>query len=740
MDGPHFDHLTRTLSEHGTRRGLLGLLTTLPVLGGIFALLDLDEGDAKGRRKRRKKRHKHGKGREAGKKKKQKCQSHAKTKTCAGKCGSVKNNCQKAVDCGSCDCPTPCKPCFICQSGPNTPGACVLDPDQQGEPCGQPGQVCQPDGECACDSASCPACTTCEPDGTCAGCTGCCDANGECQDGDTDAACGRGGTCDICTGQEACQGPQCVCVPACQDKVCGPDGCGGQCGPGCNACESCLGDGACSLPCDGEGCCDGDVCVNGESNTACGTDGETCITCSGTGVTCGGGGQTGVCGCTPATACPGDLNCGTIDDGCGGMVSCGACTGFDTCGGGTPSQPNVCGCTAKTCAQLGTSCGMAADGCGGQIDCGSCSGANPICVSNVCTTCSSSAQCQTAGLGNLCCAGQCLSGACCDNSGCSGTTPICNGAHACVACTADSQCGPNALCLPDGSCAACDVTCTGTPQQCGASLQAAINAAAGGTVYVCPGAYQGGFVVANGVTVIGAGDGENAATNTILTGNNAARVIQITSHDGTVDLQRLRVTGGFVNGFSGGGILAGSGLLRMTACTLTGNRAENERGGAIFITSGRPVVLTRCTLSDNHATGNNSLSGRGGAIFATGPLTLTDCLVELNSASLGGGGLHINDRLTTLAGETIIRNNRSTESSSSGGGGIDVSFGIVTIAETCRVTGNTASAGNGGGIRNSFGGVTLQGSADPSPIVVNNCRENCTGSVPRCASGGSCPP
>ena len=45
--------------------------------------------------------------------------------------GSGINNGKKFVDCGSCDCTEPCDFCFICQSGPNTSGACVVDPDLQ---------------------------------------------------------------------------------------------------------------------------------------------------------------------------------------------------------------------------------------------------------------------------------------------------------------------------------------------------------------------------------------------------------------------------------------------------------------------------------------------------------------------------------------------------------------------------------------------------------------------------------
>jgi hypothetical protein len=77
--------------------------------------------------------------------------------------------------------------------------------------------------------------------------------------------------------------------------------------------------------------------------------------------------------CTPTNNCPAGGNCGTVDDGCGGQVSCGpGCASPQTCGGG--GTPNVCGCTPTNSCKPG-SCGVIADGCGGTINCGPC----PIC-------------------------------------------------------------------------------------------------------------------------------------------------------------------------------------------------------------------------------------------------------------------------------------------------------------------------------------------------------------------------
>jgi predicted outer membrane repeat protein len=109
-------------------------------------------------------------------------------------------------------------------------------------------------------------------------------------------------------------------------------------------------------------------------------------------------------------------------------------------------------------------------------------------------------------------------------------------------------------------------------------------------------------------------------------------------------------------------------------------------------------------------------------------------VVEGNEATGEGGGLFVTVARTTLLGTTLVRGNTADF-----GGGISVNAGTLVIAETCRVTENTASVNNGGGIRNDAGAVSLQG-ANPSPIVVNNCHENCVGVVAKCvAAPVSCP-
>jgi hypothetical protein len=141
---------------------------------------------------------------------------------------------------------------------------------------------------------------------------------------------GCGGNCGECPdAHDICQEGECVCVPDCVGKACGPDGCQGTCGT-CNT-GVCF-EGACCAPdCDGKEC----------GTNGCG---GTCGECTGLQMEC----VDQTCLCVPD--CEGK-NCGT--DGCTG--SCGECTdpqegcqfGWCTC------MPD---CIDKSCG---------ADGCGG---------------------------------------------------------------------------------------------------------------------------------------------------------------------------------------------------------------------------------------------------------------------------------------------------------------------------------------------------------------------------------------
>jgi hypothetical protein len=102
-----------------------------------------------------------------------------------------------------------------------------------------------------------------------------------------------------------------TCTPACDDKACGEDGCGGSCGD-CADGEACTVEGICAAFCIPA--CDAMSCGDDGCGGSCGdcADGETCTD--------------GVCMADCVPACDG-MNCG--DDSCGG--SCGECAEGELC-------------------------------------------------------------------------------------------------------------------------------------------------------------------------------------------------------------------------------------------------------------------------------------------------------------------------------------------------------------------------------------------------------------------------
>lgn len=177
---------------------------------------------------------------------------------------------------------------------------------------------------------------------------------------------GCGGTCGtcpaaapICTDIGLCVA---TCAPACDGKECGPDGCGNQCGNCPQAAPYCDAQGMCQATCNPN--CSGRECGDDGCGGSCGSCPAVAPICASmgtcqlqcnadcTGRVCGDDGCGGSCGtcteptpfCTEAGACVGSCSadctgkqCGP--DGCGGV--CGECPQGEVCGG-TQCVPELC--------------------------------------------------------------------------------------------------------------------------------------------------------------------------------------------------------------------------------------------------------------------------------------------------------------------------------------------------------------------------------------------------------------
>jgi hypothetical protein len=198
----------------------------------------------------------------------------------------------------------------------------------------------------------------------------------------------------------------------------------------------------------------------------------------------------------------------------------------------------------------------------------------------------------------------------------------------------------------------CDVCSSGCPFT---TVQAAINATSPqlSTIRVCPGTYVGNLSIERPLTVIGAGDGADPATNTILQGTGVYPVVSL--YLVAVTLQRLRITGSHDGG------IFNAGMLTLTDSTVVGN-TTSIKGGGIFNT----VVAT---------------------------LTLTGSTITANSSEERGGGIYNHGATTTLdAASRVIGNTAAADPRDpdhSGGGGIYNEAGAVTLSSAANVSGNT---------------------------------------------------
>ncbi len=390
-----------------------------------------------------------------------------KTTCDSDECGPISDGCGDLINCGGCTAPETCggggEPSRCGGSAACVPKTCkdlkadcgmqadgcggVLNcwPDSK-EKCAGTGEQCV-DGECSVPGGSCTPLTCDDYDANAGICGEVPDGCGETIDCGFDCA-----SDEICGAQEPGKCGTAMCEPiTCEealaslpDNYCGfvSDGCGGEI-------ENCA-----------------DACTGGE--------------------TCGGGGTPDVCGqgqsCVPRTTADcGSTNCGSISDGCGGLIDCGSCSGAETCGGGgTPGQCGAPACVPKTCGNFNANCGSIPNGCGATLNCGTCSSGN-VCNANVCTpvvcvpktaqqVCTGLCGIQSDGCGGTVNCGGCSAPNTCGGGG----TPSVCGTPPCTPLTCQdvgANCGP----IGDGcggiiqSCGTCS-----SPEICGGGGQASV--------------------------------------------------------------------------------------------------------------------------------------------------------------------------------------------------------------------------------------------------------------------------
>lgn len=279
-----------------------------------------------------------------------------------------------------------------------------------------------------CDAASCPS--------------GCC-ANGVCVVGSLNLCGSGGGTCSAC---------DTVAADRCDNGVC-RCGTGAECLPG----QTCVG-GACR--CDPStcpsGCCSGNSCLPGRTDSQCGTAGGACTACTPTA-----GCDAGVCpdcaagcdaGCCSGATCnaPGLQTCGLDGKACKvcDQQLADRCTNGDCrCGTNPPCafgqicQGGACVCNGLSCPRGCCSGGFCQPS--SAAACGTNGVACTACNPTVADSCALSGQC-ACGSGAPCAApATCVGGSCrCDGGACG---PPCDATTCPNGCCNGGTCVPSAL-------------------------------------------------------------------------------------------------------------------------------------------------------------------------------------------------------------------------------------------------------------------------------------------------------
>jgi len=298
------------------------------------------------------------------------------------------------------------------------------------------------------------------------------------------------------------------------------------------------------------------------------------------------------------------------------------------------------------------------------------------------------------------------------------------------------------------------LTATSTADSGAGSLRQTIASAASGATIVLTNTgtislTSGELLINKNLNIVGPG-----ATNLAISGNNSSPVFYVTN--AAVNISGLTIRNGKsadggagAAGWPGGGIY-NAGVLTLSDCIVTNNRAGNGgtgnngsgagagggAGGGIYNAGTGVLWLDRCTISGN-ASGNGGLGGTGatGAITfydtggvggdggtggnggagagvsSAGQLTMNDCTVAANNNGMGGAG-----GLAGTGGFSYFNLGGNGGTGGAGGvggcgGGVDGELKTAQI--NCTVSGNANGQGGVGGVGGNGGSgiATGQGGA-----------------------------
>ena len=270
------------------------------------------------------------------------------------------------------------------------------------------------------------------------------------------------------------------------------------------------------------------------------------------------------------------------------------------------------------------------------------------------------------------------------------------------------------------------------------------------------GALVAGFVITNGYSdEFGGGieiDNGGTVSNCLITGNRVAVDLPTSYGGGGVDcylnaqLLNCDIVGNTAEGTNfptGGGVLCQGGGVVVRQCTIDRNRvisaATNGLGGGLQCVDA--AAVERCFIR------GNTVQGIGGGVACdglNGGVSISDCTIATNSATLMGGGFVIQTGEVSVVQRCVVQAN--TTDGVGGGGYVRVNgivldslvagnhAGDTTVtnagglflrrgggATNCTVAGNTSAGGSGGVYLDDSDGTQPRVTAC---IVYSNAPEN----------------
>jgi Putative Ig domain/Carboxypeptidase regulatory-like domain len=181
------------------------------------------------------------------------------------------------------------------------------------------------------------------------------------------------------------------------------------------------------------------------------------------------------------------------------------------------------------------------------------------------------------------------------------------------------------------------------------------------------------LIINRSVEIFGLG-----ATATVISGNNAVRVLEI-QPGGNVRLTNLQISQGNTGGLAGANI-SNSGTLAISNCFITIGRTTGN-GGGLFNAVGATADINGSTFVANQA-------GVGGGVFNTGTLNIANSTFSFNTASVGAAISSADSGANSpLLRNVTVANNTATSS----GGGIRY---VRTFAGSSFSLQNTIVANN----------------------------------------------